>query len=96
MKVIMIVTSSRIGQKVRIFTEQIMLETYLQGIFLHQLDVIRNKTDPTIIPYVLRSQSEIAMTLKRNQIRNMLIKCFHNPLNNPMSDFTYNILNLVL
>lgn len=69
--VIMIVTTGRIGHKARIFAERIMQDTNLQVILLHQVDLKRIKTDPTVISDILRSQSEVAMTLKRNQIGNI-------------------------
>lgn len=69
--VIMIVTTGRIGDAARIFAERITSDTNYQVILIHGAHLKRIKTDPTIISDILRSQSEIAMTLKRKQIDNI-------------------------
>lgn len=66
--VIMIVTTGRIGDKARAFAERIMRDTNHQVILLHKIHLQRIKADPTTISDILRSQSEKAMVLKRNQI----------------------------
>jgi hypothetical protein len=66
--VIVIVTTGKIGGKARSFAERIMRETNYQVILIHKSHLQRIKNDPTEIADILRSQSEVAMTLKRNQI----------------------------
>lgn len=66
--VIMIVTTGQIGDKARNFAERVMRETNHQVILLHKVHLQRIKADPTSFIDILRSQSEVAMALKRNQI----------------------------
>ncbi|HBG74695.1 MAG: hypothetical protein A2X25_11730 [Chloroflexi bacterium GWB2_49_20] len=66
--VIMIVTTGRIGDKARTFAERIMRETNYQVILLDKTHLQKIKKDPSEITNILQAQSELAMTLKRNQI----------------------------
>lgn len=66
--VIVIITTGRIGDKAKQFAERVMRETNFQVILLHRKHLLAIKNDPSIITEFLRSQSEVAMTLKRNQI----------------------------
>ncbi len=66
--VIVIVTTGRIGDKAREFAERIMRDTHYQVILLQHSHLQQLRKDPAAITEILRAQSEIAMTLKRNQI----------------------------
>jgi len=66
--VIMVVTTGRIGDKAKEFAERIMRDTNYQVILINKGHLQRIKENPSEIIDILRAQSKIAMTLKRNQI----------------------------
>jgi site-specific DNA-methyltransferase (cytosine-N4-specific) len=66
--VIMIVTTGRIGEKAKDFAERIMRDTNYQVVLIQKSHLQKLKEDPTEITEILKSQSKVAMMLKRNQI----------------------------
>jgi hypothetical protein len=66
--VIMIVTTGTIGKKALEFAERIMRDTNHQVILINKTHLQKIKDDPTSFVQILKSQSEAAMTLKRNQV----------------------------
>jgi site-specific DNA-methyltransferase (cytosine-N4-specific) len=66
--VIMIVTTGHIGNKARLFAEQTMRDTNYQVILVDHTHLQTIMHDPSKITDILRTQSELAMTLKRTQL----------------------------